>query len=219
MITVYGRATSSNVQLVMWTIGELGLDHERLDYGHAHGGTDTAAYRAMNPNGRVPTFRETGHPDGDLVMFESGAIARYLAGRYGDTSFWPADPVVRARLDVWCEWVKVTLAPAFAQPIFWTLLSHPPNHDGSAVAKAAENLKPLIQMIEDRIGDGPWMAGEVFTFADIWAGHLLYRYNSLTFSKIDTPALDAYYARLKDRPAFAEHVMVPFEVLRMWKPG
>ena len=53
MITVYGRATSSNVQLVMWAAAELGVEVERLDYGHVHGGTDTDEYRAMNPNGPV----------------------------------------------------------------------------------------------------------------------------------------------------------------------
>ncbi|MEM7191072.1 MAG: glutathione S-transferase family protein [Pseudomonadota bacterium] len=218
MITVYGRATSSNVQLVMWTISELGLEHERLDYGHAHGGTDTPEYRAMNPNGRVPAFRETGHPGGDLVMFESGAIARYLAGRYGDAAFWPADPAVRAPLDMWAEWVKVTLSPHFALQIFWPLLNHPPDHDGSVVADAAAALQPLMQMLDARIGDGPWLAGETFTFGDIWAGHLLYRYNTLRFDKVMTPALDAYYARLVQRQAFAEHVMVSFEPLRIWQP-
>ena len=73
MITVYGRATSSNVQTVMWGIGELGLAYERLDYGHVYGGVDTPEYLAMNPNGQVPVIR-----DGALVMFESCAILRYL---------------------------------------------------------------------------------------------------------------------------------------------
>ena len=58
MITVYGRATSSNVQAVMWGIAELGLACERLDYGHVYGGTDTPEFRAMNPNGLVPVLRD-----------------------------------------------------------------------------------------------------------------------------------------------------------------
>ncbi len=90
MLTIYGRATSSNVQLVMWAVGELGLAHERLDYGHVHGGIDTPEFRAMNPRGLVPVLR-----DGDLVVWESCAILRYLAARYGDGgAFWPADPRV-----------------------------------------------------------------------------------------------------------------------------
>ena len=215
MLTLYGRATSSNVQLAMWAVGELGLAHERLDYGHAHGGTDTPEYRAMHPMGRVPALRETQADGPDLVMFESGAIARYLCGRYGAEPFWPADPVARARLDVWAEWVKVTMAAAFAQPIFWSLLKFEPGEGGETVQAAAEAFKPLARTLDERIAQGPWLAGEDFTFADLWAGHLLYRYNVLRFDKAETPHLDAYYARLTGRPAFAEHVMVDFETLRI----
>ena len=53
MITVYGRRNSSSVQLVMWAIHELGLEHQRLDYGHGHKATNTDAYLAMNPMGRI----------------------------------------------------------------------------------------------------------------------------------------------------------------------
>lgn len=210
MITVYGRATSSNVQLVTWTLGELGLDHERLDYGHKYGGTDTSEYRAMNPNGRVPTLT-----DGDLTMFESGAIVRYLAARYGAEPFWPTDPVARARLDTWAEWMKVTFAPAFARPIFWSLLNFPAGQGGETIQPAADALKPLVAMLEARIGEGPYLASESLTFADIHAGHLLYRYYGLTFDRIATPNLDAYYKRLTNRPAYAQHVMVSYEPLRI----
>ena len=78
MLTVYGRATSSNVQLVMWALAELGLAHERLDFGHVYGGTDTPEFRAMNPNGLVTVLR-----DGATVIWESMAILRYLGARFG----------------------------------------------------------------------------------------------------------------------------------------
>lgn len=210
MTKVYGRATSSNVQLVMWTIGELGLKYERLDYGHKFGGTDTPEFLEMNPMGRVPAMR-----DGNVVMFESGAIVRYLAAQYGSETFWPKDPAARAGLDMWAEWVKVTLAPSFAQPIFWQLLRHPAGQGGDTVQEAADTLKPLITMLDHRLGDGPWLGGEDFSFADIYTGHLLYRYQTLVFDKTRSPRLDAYYARLTLRPAFAEHVMVSFEPLRL----
>ena len=82
----------------MWGIAELGLEYERLDYGHVYGGTDTPEFRAMNPNGLVPVIR-----DGGLTLFESCAILRYLGSRYGGAPFWPEDPVVRAPVDVWAE--------------------------------------------------------------------------------------------------------------------
>ena len=115
MLTIYGRATSSNVQLVMWAVGELGLEHSRLDYGHVHGGTDTPEFRAMNPRGRVPVLK-----DGDLIVWESCAILRYLAAQYGGGgAFWPADPAKRAGVDMWAEFGKNEMAQGFTGPIFW----------------------------------------------------------------------------------------------------
>ena len=216
MLKVWGRTNSINVQKVMWTIGELGLEHTRLDVGHKHGGTDTPEHRAMHPLGRVPAMRETFDDEReDLVMFESGAIARYLCEQYGKAPFRPEAIEDRARLDVWCELIKATIAPMFAQPIFWSLLKFAPGQGGETVQAAAEAIKPHMLAIDSRIGDGPWMAGEDFTFADLWVGHLLYRYNVLNFDKAHTPNLDAYYQRLTGRPAFAEHVMVSFESLRI----
>ena len=98
MITIYGRATSSNVQAVMWLVGELGLSHERSDKGHSHGGLDDPEYRKINPHGLVPALK-----DGDVEMFESAAILRYLAAKYGSEEFWPSDPARRARCARCCR--------------------------------------------------------------------------------------------------------------------
>src|SRR5690606_29823603 len=144
MITVFGRATSSNVQIVMWGIGELGVAHERLDYGHTFGGTNTPEFRAMNPNGLVPVIR-----DGELVMWESGALLRYLASRYGAAPCWPADPVARAPIDMWAEWGKVTLAAAFTTPIFWARVRTPARErDEAALANAITRFDGLLGILE-----------------------------------------------------------------------
>ncbi|WP_340108197.1 glutathione S-transferase family protein [Pikeienuella sp. HZG-20] len=210
MITVFGRATSSNVQIVMWTLAELGLTAERLDYGHSYGGIDTPEFLAMNPNGLVPVLK-----DGDLTLWESAAILRYLAARYGDAAFWPRDPAARAPLDMWAEWCRTTLAPAFNYGVFFPLVRNPPStRDQAKIDHAIETLKPVMRRLDARIGAGPWMAGETFTFADVTVGNLLYRYQTVDFDKAETPAVDAYYARLVARPAYAEHVMVSYEPLR-----
>ncbi len=83
-LEIFGRNTSSNVQSVMWAVAELGLEHTRHDVGGAFGKTDTPEYRAMNPMGLVPAVK-----DGDLALFESSAIVRYLGAKYGDENFWP----------------------------------------------------------------------------------------------------------------------------------
>ena len=65
MLKIIGRDTSSNVQKVLWVCGELDLTFHRKDLGGPFGGNDDPEYRAINPNGKVPTII-----DGDFVMTE-----------------------------------------------------------------------------------------------------------------------------------------------------
>ena len=121
MLNVYGRADSTNVQAVMWCIGEIDIPHKRFDIGHRFGGTDTPEFIAMNPNRMVPVL-----VDGeDSALWESGAILRYLANRYAQAPFWPSDPSERAQVDKWAEWSKVSVAVNFRVPIFWVLVRTP----------------------------------------------------------------------------------------------
>ncbi|MEC8622966.1 MAG: glutathione S-transferase N-terminal domain-containing protein [Pseudomonadota bacterium] len=83
-ITIYGLPASSNVQKPLWVCGELGLQFKFIEKGGPFGGLDDPDYLALNPNGRVPTLVE-----GDLVIWESAACARYLASRYGKGTLWP----------------------------------------------------------------------------------------------------------------------------------
>ncbi len=58
LLTVWGRKTSSNVQALMWCIGELGLPYQRYDIGHRYGGTDTDEFYRLNPNRTVPVLQD-----------------------------------------------------------------------------------------------------------------------------------------------------------------
>ena len=210
MITVYGRNTSVNVQAVMWCIAELRLVHERLDYGAAFGKTDTAEYRAMNPNALVPTIR-----DGETVVWESAAIIRYLACKYGDDAFWPRDPGARARLDMWAEWMRTTIYPDFISTLFIQLVRTPKATRNHAIVAAAEaRLKNAMPFLDERIGSGPWLIGDQFSFADIACGVMLHRYFTLDHDRANVPNVKAYYERLMARPAYQAHVAVSFEALR-----
>lgn len=211
MLKIWGRATSSNVQAVMWAVGELGLEHERLDVGGAYGGTDTPEYGAMNPNRLVPTLQ-----DGDLTMWESAACVRYLAARYGDGNFWPRDPAARARVDMWAEWAKVSFMPPFIEGVFIPLIRvHDADRDLAALAKAEKRVAGVARIAEARLAETPWIGGEHFSFADIIFGTPLYRYFTLPFGRVEAPNLEAYYARLTERPSYARHAMVSYDSLRV----
>jgi glutathione S-transferase len=194
----------------MWGIGELGLAYERHDYGHVYGGLDTPEFRAMNPNGRVPVIR-----DGGLVIWESCAILRYLAARYGSGPFWPDDPVARAPVDMWAEWGKATFHHDFAMPVFWAVVRTPAaERDAAALGKALQALDTDLDILEAQLARGPWLLGHDFTLADIVVGHQLFRYFTLEIPRRERPALAAYYALLTGRPEYARHVMVSYEPLR-----
>ena len=204
MLTIHGRATSLNVQAVIWCIAELDLIADRLDVGLNFGGTDTPEFLAMNPNGFVPVLQ-----DEQVTMFESAAINRYLATRYGRAPFWPEDPVERAPVDMWAEWGKVTFQPSFLRPVFWPTLE-----GAQPDARARAPLEKNLDILESRL-EGPFMLGPDLTVADIETGLALYRYFTCDLeARRERPKLAAYYARLAERPAYAEHVMVNYDVLK-----
>ena len=86
MRRLWGRVNSVNVQKVLWGLDEIGLPYERIEAGGAHGVVEDAAYRALNPNGLVPTLQED-----DFVLWELNAILRYLAEAHGGTLALPPD--------------------------------------------------------------------------------------------------------------------------------
>ncbi len=208
MLTVYGRANSSNVQLVMWGLGELGLEARRLDLGHRFGGLDSAEFLAMNPNGLIPVLQ-----DGDLTLFESAAILRYLAAAYGDGgAFWPADPRQRAPVDAWAEWGKSTFSRSFTGPIFWSRVrTAAKDRDAGALTAAIARFEALLDILEPRLD--PFACG-AFSLADVTIGHVLFRWFDIDVPRRSRPGVEAYYARLAGRPAFQRHVMVSYDPLR-----
>lgn len=150
MLTVYGRRSSSSVQLVMLTIHELGVEHQRLDYGHGYASTLTETYLASNPMGRVPVVE-----DGSLVMFESAAILRYLSATYGDNEFRPPDPIERGLLDTWAEWGKNTFAEVVLNIFVYDVRLSPKTRDPAILKSAVEKLSPLARIFDTRVKRDP----------------------------------------------------------------
>ena len=211
MLTVWGRRDSSNVQAVMWGIGELGLAYERHDVGHRFGGNDTPEFLAMNPNGLVPVVQDGEDPP----LWESGAILRHLAGRYGAAPFWPAEGAARAQVDKWAEWSRLNVAGGFTAPVFWRVVRTPPRErDPAAIAAALQTLGRHLDVAEAQLARHPFLAGEHFTLADIPFGHVLFRYFDIDVARPERPLVRRYYDRLTERPAYREHVMVSYDALR-----
>jgi glutathione S-transferase len=210
MLKIWGRRNSINVQKVMWAIGELGLAHEQVDAGGAFGGLDTEAFTELNPNRRVPVI-----DDGGTVVWESHAIVRYLASKYGSGSIWPEDPSLRARADMWTDWTLADLQPAFIGGVFWAFYRTPEaQRNWQTIRQGIARSAILFRLLDHHMEGRRFVAGDEFTFGDIPAGAQLYRYFELEIDRPALPNIEAWYERLKDRPAYREHVMVPFDDLK-----
>ena len=77
MLKIWGRDNSVNVEKVLWTCEELNIPYQRVDAGGQFGIVDSPEYRALNPNGLVPTVEVDG-----LVLWESNSVVRYLAAKH-----------------------------------------------------------------------------------------------------------------------------------------
>lgn len=211
MLTIWGRFDSSNVQALMWCIGELGLAHRRIDVGERFGGTKTPEFLAMNPNGTIPVLRDGDGP----ALWETGAILRYLATQYAPDAFWPTAPHDRAQVDRWAEWAKINVAMKFTAPVFWRVARTPePQRDQPAITAALETLNHALIIAEAHLSKHIFLACDTLTLADIQFGHILYRYFDISIDRMPLPHLRAYYDRLTQRPAFQQHVMVSYDALR-----
>ncbi len=94
MVKILGRSTSGNVQKVVWLLEELGQPYTREDYGRQFNNTQTEAYLSLNPTGKVPTL-----VDGDVVVWESNTILRYLCSKAaGGAAHHPTDPAARSQV-------------------------------------------------------------------------------------------------------------------------
>ncbi|EKT62042.1 glutathione S-transferase family protein [Providencia burhodogranariea] len=212
MLTIWGRRTSSNVQALMWCIGELGLPYQRYDIGHKYGGTDTDEFYHLNPNRTVPVLQ-----DGNSEpLWETGAILRYLANKYANDTFWSNnDEYRRANIERWSEWSKLNIALAFTAPIFWRVVRTPiKSRDIEAINSSVNLFEKKLEIAEERFKKYQFLAGNEFTLADIQFGHVLYRYYNIDIERKELPRLYEYYSRLMKRPAFQEHVMISYDELR-----
>jgi len=202
MITIWGRKTSSNVQKVMWAVGEIGLPHERIDVGGSFGKNREAAYLAMNPNGLVPTLEEE---DG-FLLWESNSIVRYLAAKHRSTVLEPADLRMRALASKWMDWQLSVAGPAISD-CFWGMIRTPPEkRDYAAIEESKKKTTAAMTMMDQQLAKTAYLAGDGFSYGDIPVGIVAYRYRQLVPDRPPLPNFERWYAAISSRQAFKDHV-------------
>lgn len=209
MLKIYGRKTSINVQKVMWLVGELGLKHERIDIGGRFGGLDKPAFLAMNPNALIPVIDDDG-----MILWESNAIVRYLAAKHSAGAWYPIDPGPAAQADQWMDWALSTLNIGFSGVFVGWYRTPEAKRNWPAINDAMAKLHKCYALIDKILGTRPHLSGDKLTMGDIPAAATLYRYYTMEIERPSLPNVEAWYKKLCERPAFREHVMVPFDELK-----
>ncbi|MDJ0787986.1 MAG: glutathione S-transferase family protein [Myxococcota bacterium] len=206
---LHARRTSSNCQKVLWFLGELGLDYEFVPTGGDHGGLDDPAFRALNPNGRVPTW-----VDEHGAVWESHTLLRYLAAVHAKGRFWPEDPAARSRIERWMDWSQSGFDAAF-MALFWGHWRTPEADRNERLNRMnAKRAAAALEVLDAELAGHDYVVGDALSLADIPIGALLYRYANLDVTEKLPGHVASWYARLVERPAFQEHVMLPFDELK-----
>jgi glutathione S-transferase len=182
---------------VIWAAEELGVD---IDV-HAVGFPPRVRepdYFAVNPTGTVPTFE-----DGPVKLFESVAIAEYLAEKAGQTEL-----VVRTDEADWPYYRQflylgeATLVPPLTKIVRYKMLEPPERKLPQAAEDGAEEFIDRLKHVEARLDGRDWLAGGRFTLADISVGYAVHLGGFFRLGSRIPPRTAAYIDRIRARPAF-----------------
>lgn len=192
MLTIYGSANSRALR-TLWMAGELGLQYDHKDWLPRSPETQTANYREVNPNARVPTIDDDG-----FILSESMAINLYLARKH-KSPLYPADPKNEALAWQWSFWETDRLDRQIVDYVRHTV-ALPEAERKAAVAETAwKAVAPALDVLETALKKSEWLAGPAFSVADLNVAGALYRALSIDLSK--WPHLKAWLNRCWERPA------------------
>ena len=167
MLKLLGRKTSGNVQKVLFLLEETGTPYTREDYGRQFNNTQTPEYLKLNPNAKVPTLI-----DGDLTIWESNTILRYLAAKTG-SALYPNDLGARTQVERWMDWQLATLNPIYLALFQGAKLA--PAERASDFPAQVKAMGDALGILDGQLARSAWIAGPGFTLADVCLGPIVYR--------------------------------------------
>jgi glutathione S-transferase len=194
MIRLLGRKTSGNVQKVIWLLEELRMPYSREDYGRQFGNTQTEQYLKLNPNAKVPTL-----VDGELVVWESNTILRYLAAK-ARSPLYPSDLATRTHVERWMDWQLASLNAPYLAVFRDSKLE--PDKRSADFAGQVKDLGAQLAILDKSIGDGKWVAGDELSIADISLGPIVYRCLRFGVELPPLPSVKRWDAAVSARDTF-----------------
>jgi glutathione S-transferase len=176
---------------VRWALEEVGQPYDvRLVSFSA---MKEAAHRALHPFGQIPTYEE-----GDLVLFESGAIVFHIAERHA--GLLPHDVNARARAITWMFAALSTVEPVFVQRETTMHLERNEVWYEQRLLGVEDRIRRRLDELSNRLGDADWL-DDAFSAGDLMMVQVLRRLNRSSLIE-EYPNLRAYVARGEARPAF-----------------
>ncbi|WVZ79365.1 hypothetical protein U9M48_026949 [Paspalum notatum var. saurae] len=206
-VKVFGPAMSTNVARVLVCLEEVGADYDVVSMDFQAKEHKSPEHLARNPFGQIPAFQ-----DGDVVLFESRAICKYVLRKYKSAEadlLREGDLKDAAVVDVWTEVEAHTYHPAIS-PIVYECFINPtfrgiPTNE-KVVEEALEKLKKVLDVYEARLADREYLAGDFFSFADV--NHFPYTFAFMATphaSLFDSyPNVKAWWERLMARPSMSK---------------
>ena len=166
MMRLWGRKSSINVQKVLWCLAELGFkegkDFERIDAGLHFGKNRTPEFLVLNPNGLVPTLE-----DGNLVLWESNTILRYLARQYDKSKCFPTDMASQYQSEKWMDWQVGTLWPSLRIAFLGLTRTPEGERNYEAIRKAYQDSSALLTLLDQQLINQQYCSGNTFHIGDI----------------------------------------------------
>ena len=196
MLTLH-FAPNSRAGRILWLLEELSLPYELNQMAFHPSDLKSEAHRARHPLGRVPVL-----DDGEVSLYESGAIVEYVLARHKNGGLKPEvnDPLFPEFLQ-WFHYCEGMVMPPVNTIVIQTLLLPPDRRDETALGQAQRLLTKALGPVNDALEGREYLIGD-FSAADIMLGHACFMANRLGCVSDDMSALKAYVTRVSQRPAF-----------------
>ena len=194
-LAILGRITSINVRKVMWTADLIGLSYRNEVWGLPHRDPREAEFLKLNPNAQVPVILDDG-----FVLWESGAIMRYLADKHR-SGLWPAEVKERALCDQWLTWQATELNLAWPYAVQALLRRNPAYTDRARIEDSVARWSAAMRILEAQLRQtGGFVANGRLSLADIALALSSHRWFMTPTGEPELPAVRAHYEMLKATP-------------------
>ena len=189
-------APQSRAVRTLWLLEELGLDYELNHMAFHPKDLKSDEHRARHPLGRIPVLE-----DGDVMIFESGAIADYILERHKNGGLKPAPSDANFPTYLQCfHYCEGMVMPPINTIVVHTILLPEERRDEVVLGQAQRLLLKSLEGVEADMSDKDYLAGD-FSAADTMLGHSVLMTERMGLLADNYPNLSAYTARLKARPA------------------